>query len=89
MVFAAFLSSPVVFATSASEVITTLLAFAAVGGVARLVFQHWRRHECHVAGCHRMQWKPVPGTDHVVCRKHHPLVEPSHAEVLEDHARAG
>lgn len=87
-VFASFLSHPVVFGTSEAEVLTTALAFLALGGIARLLYQHWRRHECHVRHCHRIQWKVVAGTDHIVCKRHHPHDEPSADQVLADHRAA-
>jgi hypothetical protein len=32
----------------------------------------YRRHNCHVDGCWRIQFKPHPDKPgHVVCRKHH------------------
>ena len=33
----------------------------------------YRRHNCHVKGCPRIQWRSHPEDDgHLVCRKHHP-----------------
>ena len=32
----------------------------------------WRKHNCHVHKCWRLQWHPHPEHGHVVCRKHHP-----------------
>jgi hypothetical protein len=48
----------------------------------------YRNKNCHVKRCWRLQWKKVPGTDHTVCRKHHPLDAPTHNDVLNDHAEA-
>jgi hypothetical protein len=48
----------------------------------------WWKHECHVKGCHRMGRHPVAGTPHVVCRRHHPEGEKTHAQILADHAEA-
>jgi hypothetical protein len=48
----------------------------------------YRKHTCHVRGCWRLQRRAVAGTEHVVCHKHHPKGEPSHADVLADHKRA-
>lgn len=78
---AAFFSQPEVFVTSEGELITTVLAFLATGGLVRLLYQHWKVHNCHVRYCWRMQWKTVPGTDHVVCHHHHPHDAPKAAEV--------
>lgn len=61
---------------------------AMIAGIRR----YWHSTECHIAGCKKHQWKKVPGTDHVVCRKHLKSItgrsEPTHAEVLEDHKAA-
>lgn len=48
----------------------------------------WRKHNCHVKHCWRIQWRSVPGTDHTVCRKHHPHDPPTAQKVLEDHRDA-
>jgi hypothetical protein len=32
----------------------------------------WRRHNCHVHRCWRLQWHVHPKHGHPVCRKHHP-----------------
>ncbi len=48
----------------------------------------YRRHNCHVRHCWRVQWKTVRGTDHVVCRHHHPSDPPTHARVIADHKAA-
>lgn len=32
----------------------------------------WRRHNCHVKGCWRLQWHVHPDHGHPVCRRHHP-----------------
>lgn len=44
-----------------------------------------KRHECHVKGCDRIIWKIVPGTDHEVCKFHHPHEELTHEEILQEH----
>ena len=31
----------------------------------------WRKHNCHVTGCWRLQWHADPEHGHPVCRKHH------------------
>jgi hypothetical protein len=41
---------------------------AAAAGVA----VYWRRHNCHVHRCWRLQWHVHPVHSHPVCRKHHP-----------------
>jgi hypothetical protein len=51
------------------------------------IWQAYRARNCHVKGCWRMQWRKVPGTDHTVCRKHHPLDAPTHQDVLDDHRK--
>jgi hypothetical protein len=45
-----------------------------------------RRHNCAVKGCFRIGRHPVAGTDHIVCRKHHPHDSPSAEQVLAEHA---
>lgn len=32
----------------------------------------WRKHNCHVHRCWRLQWHAHPAHGHPVCRKHHP-----------------
>lgn len=33
----------------------------------------WRKHNCHVKRCWRLQFRPHPDDgEHVVCRRHHP-----------------
>jgi len=32
----------------------------------------WRKHNCHVNRCWRLQWHPHPVHGHPVCKKHHP-----------------
>ena len=46
--------------------ITLVTAFVAT------VLLWWRRHNCHVQGCWRLQWHVHPGHGHPVCKKHHP-----------------
>ena len=48
----------------------------------------YRRHNCHVQGCWRLQWKRVPGTEHFVCRRHHPMDAPTAQQVIDDHHAA-
>lgn len=45
-----------------------------------------RRHNCHVKGCWRIARAQVPGTNYIVCGKHHP--HPTAEQVLADHAAA-
>ena len=47
-----------------------------------------RRHNCSVKGCWRIGRHPVAGTDHIVCRKHHPHESPTAEQVLAEHAAA-
>lgn len=46
----------------------------------------YRKHTCHVSGCWRLGHRQVPGTAHTVCRAHHPHPEPTHEQVLAEHA---
>ena len=47
--------------------ITLITAFAST------LYLFLRKHNCHMRGCWRMQWHPLPGENgHPVCRKHHP-----------------
>jgi hypothetical protein len=49
----------------------------------------WLRHKnCHVKGCWRLGKLQVPGTQHVVCRKHHPHDAPTAQQVLDDYRDA-
>ena len=32
----------------------------------------WRKHNCHVHRCWRLQWHAHPDHGHPVCKKHHP-----------------
>jgi hypothetical protein len=32
----------------------------------------YRRHNCHVFHCWRLQWHPHPAHGHPVCKRHHP-----------------
>ena len=83
-----WISHPIVVVTSWAEVLTFLTLFTVLGSVLAVARRYWKTTECHVAKCHKHQWKKVAGTDHVVCKKHHPDDEPSHARVLEDHKAA-
>jgi predicted negative regulator of RcsB-dependent stress response len=83
-----WISQPPVIVTSWSEALTFLSVFALLASVVTSAWRYWKVTECHVARCRRHQWKTVPGTNHVVCKKHSPQDEPSHAQVLEDHKAA-
>lgn len=48
----------------------------------------WHKVNCGVHGCWRIGLKKVPGTEHVVCHKHHPLGHVTHQQVIDDHAQA-
>ncbi len=48
----------------------------------------YRKHNCHVKGCWRIGHRTVAGTDHVVCRRHHPLDAPTADQVADDHRAA-
>jgi hypothetical protein len=52
------------------------------------VLLFWRHHNCAVHGCYRLGRHRVSGTEHVVCRRHHPDQAPSAQRVLDDHADA-
>lgn len=89
---AMFLSTPRVFATSEAEVIALVSVVALLVSVLVGLYRHWRRHECHIKACHHVQFKMVPGTDHVVCKTHLKLITgrgaPTHDEVAADHKAA-
>jgi hypothetical protein len=57
---------------------------AIVGAVVAFL----RHRNCHVRPCWRLGRHPVAGTDHVVCRKHHPDESPSAQDVIDDHEAA-
>jgi hypothetical protein len=65
-----------------------VLSLGVIVSLATGIYRHWRLHECHIAGCHRLQWKTARGTDHILCKHHHPDDEPTHQQVLEDHKAA-
>lgn len=83
-----WISHPVVIVTSDGEALTFLSIAALLVSVITSAWRYWKVTECHVARCHKHQWKRVSGTDHVCCKKHHPSDEPSHEQVLEDHKNA-
>jgi hypothetical protein len=47
-----------------------------------------RRHNCHVKGCWRVGRARVPGTEYIVCHRHHPHERPTAEKVLQDHEEA-
>ena len=47
-------------------------SFATNGGLYVGAFVLWRKHNCHVHGCWRVQFHPHPDHGHPVCRRHHP-----------------
>lgn len=48
---------------------------------------YWKRHNCHVSRCWRLQWKHTAAGD-CVCRKHHPDSPKSAHRVHQDHHEA-
>lgn len=52
-------------------------------------WRYLRHHNCAVRGCWRVSHRKIPGTDHIVCRRHHPNPKSTLAQILEDHRRAG
>ena len=56
-----------------------------VGGVYAI----FRRHNCHARHCWRIGRHKVPGTDFIVCRKHHPrTITPTAEQILAVHQAA-
>lgn len=53
-------------------------------GVAGFAVAWYRKHNCHVRRCWRLQWR-VTAADHAVCRKHHPENAPTAQEVIDAH----
>jgi hypothetical protein len=47
-----------------------------------------RRHNCHVKGCWRVARARVPGTDYIVCHRHHPHDAPTAEKVIAAHNAA-
>ena len=41
-------------------------------GFATWVIVFFRKHNCHIHGCWRMEWAPHPEHGHPVCKHHHP-----------------
>jgi hypothetical protein len=55
------------------------------------VIAAYRKHNCHVKGCWRLQRHPVEGTPYIVCRRHHPTIAteaPTAAQVRDAHRAA-
>jgi hypothetical protein len=82
---ASFIGHPVVWSDSFVEVASVVGIFAILAAAVTGVYRQWRLHECHIQGCHRLQWKLVPGTTHVVCKHHHPHDEPTYEQMMEQH----
>ena len=61
------------------------LADVTLLGAAYAIF---RRHNCHAKRCWRVGRHKVPGTDYIVCRKHHPHESPSAEQILAEHDAA-
>jgi hypothetical protein len=74
--------------TSWVELLTVVSIIALLVSAILTGIRYWQATECHVVGCHKHQWKKVAGTDHVVCKKHHPDDEPTHDDVLAAHTAA-
>jgi hypothetical protein len=43
-----------------------------VTGFVTATLLWWRKHNCHVYGCWRLEWHVHPDNGHPVCKKHHP-----------------
>jgi hypothetical protein len=57
-----------------------------IGGLVIGSRKFKKQHECHVespVNCKRFG-RPVPGTGHIACRKHHPHAEEKGAITVED-----
>jgi hypothetical protein len=85
---ASFMSEPVVWGDSIIEFVSVIGIFAILITAVTGIYRQWRLHECHVKGCHRIQWKVVPGTTHIVCKHHHPHEEPTYERMMHDHKAA-
>lgn len=55
---------------------------ASVIGTAAGMF---RKHNCHVKGCWRLQKHHVEGTAYIVCKKHHPALPDE--DITAEHVR--
>ncbi len=44
-------------------------------GLVFFIVAWWRKHNCHVYRCWRLQWHTHPGHGHPVCRTHHPYAQ--------------
>lgn len=62
--------------------------FAGDLGIVGAAYALLRKHNCHVKGCPRVGRHQVPGTEWVVCARHHPEDKPTAAVVAEQHAAA-
>jgi hypothetical protein len=54
-----FISGPLADITLVTAFLSTLILW-------------WRKHNCHVHRCWRLQWHQHPTHGHPVCKKHHP-----------------
>lgn len=47
----------------------------------------YRKHECHVRGCHRLGRQRIAGKQWVVCHKHHPDGDAT-VDKINEHVRS-
>lgn len=82
-----------VFADSPVELLGIIGIIALLISGLLALYRHWRATECHIDGCHKHQWKLLPGTDHILCKPHHEAITgkkaPTHAEAHAAHVQAG
>jgi hypothetical protein len=81
-----------VFTDSPVELLSLVgIAALFISGLTAL-YRHWRATECHVPTCHKHQWKKVPGTEHIVCKRHLKSItgaeESTHDEIQAEHRAA-
>lgn len=57
-------------------------------GLSAGLWAFLRHRNCHVRGCWRLGHRKVPGTDHLVCRRHAPHEPPTHGDVIRDYRAA-
>lgn len=58
-------------------------------GLAFFVSAWWRKHNCHVHKCWRLQWHEHPGHGHPVCAKHHPYGQGRGGHLEAEHHTEG
>lgn len=63
-----------------SGIFADITIFTAIG-----IWYH--KHNCHIHHCWRIGRHAVDGTDHIVCRKHHPEGHLTHAKLLEKYRK--